>query len=72
MTGCRSRAFWGSRSSIPDATTLWLFREKMARAGLIEQLFDRFDQHLAAKGYMARGGQIIDASIVLVPAAEQS
>ena len=59
--------------SIPDATTLWLFREKLARAGLIEQLFDRFDQHLAAKGYMARGGQIIDASIVLVPnAAEQS
>src|SRR3954464_7056933 len=40
--------------SIPDATTLWLFREKLARAGLIEQLFDRFDQHLAAKGYMAR------------------
>src|SRR4051812_8214833 len=54
--------------SIPDATTLWLFREKLARAGLIEQLFDRFDQHLAAKGYMARGGQIIDASIVPVPA----
>ena len=24
--------------SIPDATTLWLFREKLARAGLIEQL----------------------------------
>src|SRR4051812_27005820 len=44
--------------SIPDATTLWLFREKLARAGLIEQLFDRFDQHLAAKGYMARGGQM--------------
>ena len=53
--------------SIPDATTLWLFREKLAKAGLIEKLFDRFDQHLAAKGYMARGGQIIDASIVLVP-----
>src|SRR6516225_1418621 len=53
--------------SIPDATTLWLFREKLAKAGLIEKLFDRFDQHLAAKGYMARGGQIIDASIVPVP-----
>src|SRR3954453_12324197 len=53
--------------SIPDATTLWLFREKLARAEMIEKLFDRFDQHLAAKGYMARGGQIIDASIVLVP-----
>ena len=49
--------------SIPDATTLWLFREKLAKAEMIEKLFDRFDQHLAAKGYMARGGQIIDASI---------
>ena len=26
--------------SIPDATTLWLFREKLAKAGLIEKLFD--------------------------------
>ena len=58
--------------SIPDATTLWLFREKLAKAGLIEQLFDRFDQHLAAKGYMARGGQIIDASIVPVPTQRNS
>ena len=58
--------------SIPDATTLWLFREKLARAGMIEKLFDRFDQHLAAKGYMARGGQIIDASIVLVPTQRNS
>jgi IS5 family transposase len=53
--------------SIPDATTLWLFREKLAKAGLIEKLFERFDQHLAAKGYIARGGQIIDATIVSVP-----
>ena len=39
---------------------------------MIEKLFDRFDQHLAAKGYMARGGQIIDASIVLVPTQRNS
>ena len=58
--------------SIPDATTLWLFREKLAKAEMIEKLFDRFDQHLAAKGYMARGGQIIDASIVLVPTQRNS
>jgi transposase, IS5 family len=57
---------------IPDATTLWLFREKLAKAGLIENLFTRFDQHLAAKGYMARGGQIIDASIVPVPTQRNS
>src|SRR5215467_5129647 len=58
--------------SIPDATTLWLFREKLAKAGLIEKLFDRFDQHLAAKGYMARGGQMVDASIVPVPTQRNS
>jgi IS5 family transposase len=51
---------------------LWLFREKLAKAGLIEKLFDRFDQHLAAKGYMARGGQIIDDSIVSVPTRRDS
>ena len=59
-------------NSIPDATTLWLFREKLAKAGLIKKLFEGFDQHLAAKGYMARGGQIIDASIVPVPTQRNS
>jgi IS5 family transposase len=57
---------------IPDGTTLWLFREKLAKAGLVEKLFERFDQHLAAQGYMARGGQIIDASIVPVPTQRNS
>jgi hypothetical protein len=41
--------------------TLWVFREKLAKAGLIEKLFGRFDQHLGTKGYMARGGQMVDA-----------
>jgi len=47
---------------IPDGTTLWLFREKLAQAGLVETLFERFNQHLNAKGYIARGGQMVDAS----------
>ena len=62
----------GIEDSIPDATTLWLFREKLAKAGLIERLFDRFDQHLAAKGYIARGGQMVDATIVPVPTQRNS
>ncbi|MBI3704317.1 MAG: IS5 family transposase [Rhizobiales bacterium] len=57
----------GIEDCIPDGTTLWLFREKLAKAGVIEKLFDRFDRYLGAKGYIARGGQIIDASIVPVP-----
>ena len=63
-----TRFLWlGIEDRIPDGTTLWLFREKLAKAGLIEMLFDCFDQHLGAKGYIARGGQIVDVTIVLVP-----
>jgi IS5 family transposase len=57
----------GIEDRIPDGTTLWLFREKLAKAGLIETLFERFGQHLEAQGYIARGGQMIDATIVAVP-----
>ena len=53
--------------TVPDATTLWLFREALVEAKLIHTLFDRFGQHLAAKGYIARGGQIVDATIVSAP-----
>ena len=62
----------GIEDSIPDATTLWLFREKLAKAGVVEKLFERFDQHLAAQGYMARGGQMVDATIVPVPKQRNS
>ena len=53
--------------TVPDATTLWLFREALVEAKLIDTLFVRFGQHLAAKGYIARGGQIVDATIVSAP-----
>lgn len=53
--------------TVPDATSLWLFREALAKAGLIETLFAKFEQTLATSGYIARGGQIIDATIVAVP-----
>ncbi len=57
----------GFEDGIPDGTTLWLFREKLAQAGLIDKLFDQFDRQLNAKGYIARGGQMVDASIVPAP-----
>jgi len=57
----------GIEDRIPDGTTLWLFREALGKAGLIEKLFEGFGQHLEAKGYIARGGQMIDATIVSVP-----
>jgi len=57
---------------VPDATTVWLFREALAKAGLVEKLFARFGQHLQAKGYIARGGQIVDATIVAAPKQRNS
>ena len=53
--------------TVPDAKTLWLFREQLARHGLIEKLFRRFDEQLWQSGLIPRGGQIIDASLVNVP-----
>jgi IS5 family transposase len=62
----------GIEDGIPDGTTLWLFREKLAKAGLIDKLFERFGRHLEAKGYIARGGQMVDATIVPVPRQRNS
>src|SRR5260221_7255206 len=62
----------GIEDGIPDGTTLWLFRDSHAKAGLIEKLFERFGQHLEAKGYIARGGQMVDATIVPVPKQRNS
>jgi transposase, IS5 family len=62
----------GLEDAVPDATTIWLFREALVEAGLIDKLFDRFSQYLRAKGYIARGGQIVDATIVSAPKQRNS
>ena len=49
---------------VPDAKTIWLFREQLARAGATERLFARFDALLRAKGWLAMGGQIVDATVI--------
>ncbi len=57
----------GLEDKVPDAKTVWLYREQLAQAGVIEALFEDFDGYLEKQGYLAMGGQIIDASIVPVP-----
>ncbi len=59
-------------SKVPDATTIWRFREDLAKAGTIEILFSQFDQFLHEHGFRAQKGQIIDASIVRVPVQRNS
>ncbi|WP_310621692.1 IS5 family transposase [Flexibacterium corallicola] len=57
----------GLEDRVPDAKTIWMYREQLAQAGAIQALFDDFDSYLKGQGYLAMGGQIIDASIVPVP-----
>jgi len=52
---------------VPDATTVWLFCERLVKAKAIDKLFARFDVMLKDRGYLAMGGQIIDASVVPAP-----
>lgn len=62
----------GLEDAVPDAKTLWLYREALAKAGAVEKLFDLFDGYLKEKGYLAMGGQIIDATIVPAPRQRNS
>lgn len=54
-------------SVVPDARTIWLFRETLTKKELIKSLFYDFDQQLAEKGFKAQKGQIVDASFVNAP-----
>src|ERR687894_2758226 len=57
----------GLTDPVPDANTIWTFREALKRAGAVDALFAHFDTMLRSAGYLAMGGQIIDASIVTAP-----
>ena len=53
----------GLADTVPDANTIWGFREALTRARIagrpaITVLFKRFDAALATAGFLAMGGQI--------------
>ncbi len=45
------------QDAVPDAKTIWLFREQLTKAGAIDELFASFDTHLKAQGYLAMWGK---------------
>lgn len=54
-------------ASVPDAKTMWVFREELKEHKLTEKLFDRFDECLRALNVELKSGQIVDATFVTVP-----
>jgi len=62
----------GIGDRVPDAKTIWLFREQLGQAKLVKRLFKKFDRYLREQGFQARKGQIVDASIVSVPIQRNS
>jgi IS5 family transposase len=67
----------GLADPVPDANTIWTFREALTRAKIngqtaIEVLFKAYEAALTKAGFLAMGGQIIDASIVAAPKQRNS
>lgn len=56
-----------SSSKIPDAKTFWAFQQTLMNVGAASTIMAAVQQQLAAAGYIARNGQLIDATIVRAP-----
>jgi len=58
--------FVGLRASdkVPDAKTIWLFREQLKELQLLDKLFACFERTLREEGFHAKKGSIVDATIV--------
>jgi IS5 family transposase len=57
----------GIHDAVPDAKTIWLFRDTLTRLKLVEKLFKYLDAQLDKDGIIVHKGKLIDASIVEVP-----
>lgn len=47
--------------------TVWLFREKLTKSGLVEDIFAFYTQHLETKGLIMNEGKMVDASFTIAP-----
>lgn len=49
---------------VPDAKTIWHYREKLTNSGVIDKLFIKYTMILKEKELIVKNGAIIDASII--------
>ena len=57
----------GLSDTVPDARTIWLYKEKLKENGDFKLLFNKFQAYLENKGLVAYKGIIVDATFVEVP-----
>ena len=62
----------GPGDAVPDANTLWDFREALIAAGALEALFTRLDRAITGAGHLPMAGQILDATLVAAPRQRNS
>ena len=58
--------------TVPDAKTIWHYREELKEAGVLGKIFDNFTGKLEQKGIITRSGSIVDATFVNVPKQRNS
>jgi IS5 family transposase len=74
----RDRLSWmrfcglGPGDVVPDANTLWDFREALVEARIFDRLFERLDKAISDAGYLPMSGQIVDATLVAAPKQRNS
>lgn len=49
---------------VPDHSTLWRFREQLAKSGLAERAFELIASQIENSGFVLKRGTLIDASLV--------
>ena len=58
------RRFLGFPRAIPDSTTVWLFRERLAETGRDRAIWEELQRQLDEKGLKVRKGVVQDASFI--------
>lgn len=57
---------------VPDAKTIWLFRDMLTNANIMRELFDVFNKQLEDAHLITRTGTIVDATFVDAPRQRNS
>jgi len=53
--------------AVPDAKTIWSFREALRESQILDGIFDQFVEQTESKGIITHSGSIVDATFVDAP-----